>query len=79
MEKKNVWIHGDVALGNILVKNGKLCGIIYFGMLGTGDPACDYSIAFTFFEKENREFLLKNWIAIKIPVIEQKGVHFGSY
>ncbi|CAG8468829.1 17456_t:CDS:2 [Racocetra fulgida] len=30
----NVWVHGDIAPGNLLVKNGKLCGIIDFGMLG---------------------------------------------
>jgi len=27
------------------VKNGKLCGVIDFGMLGVGDPSCDYVIA----------------------------------
>src|ERR1700722_1353063 len=40
--KENVWVHGDIAVGNLLVKSGKLCGIIDFGMLGIGDPSCDY-------------------------------------
>ena len=38
---KPVWIHGDVAPGNLLVKDGKLCAVIDFGILGVGDPACD--------------------------------------
>ncbi|CAG8616296.1 12595_t:CDS:2, partial [Racocetra persica] len=52
---KNVWVHGDIAVGNLLVKNGKLCGVIDFGMLGVGDPSCDYAIAWTFFDKESRK------------------------
>lgn len=51
---KPVWVHGDIAVGNLLVKEGKLCGVIDFGILGVGDPACDYAIAWTFFDKESR-------------------------
>jgi aminoglycoside phosphotransferase (APT) family kinase protein len=50
-----VWVHGDVAIGNLLVKDGKLCGVIDFGILGVGDPACDYVMAWTFFDKESRK------------------------
>jgi len=57
--KKNVWVHGDIAPGNLLVKNGKLCGVIDFGMLGVGDPSCDYAIAWTFFDKESRKTFFK--------------------
>ena len=56
--KKGVWIHGDVAPGNLLVKCGRLCGVIDFGIMGVGDPSCDYAMAWTFFDKESRkEFL----------------------
>lgn len=41
-EKAPFWIHGDIAVGNILVQNGKLKAIIDFGLIGVGDPACDY-------------------------------------
>ncbi|WP_042351372.1 aminoglycoside phosphotransferase APH(3') [Bacillus massiliigorillae] len=54
-EQAPVWVHGDVAVGNILVKQGKLCGVIDFGILGVGDPACDYVMAWTFFEKNSRK------------------------
>lgn len=44
--KKPVWVHGDMAVGNILVdKEGNLSGIIDFGILGVGDPACDLVMA----------------------------------
>jgi aminoglycoside phosphotransferase (APT) family kinase protein len=49
-----VWIHGDIAVGNLLVNKGKLCAIIDFGQLGIGDPACDLAIAWTLFITESR-------------------------
>lgn len=58
-QQEGVWIHGDVAPGNILVNDGKLCGIIDFGIMGVGDPACDYAMAWTFFNKDNKEEFLK--------------------
>ena len=39
-----VWVHGDVAIGNLLVENGQLNAIIDFGQLCIGDPACDLSV-----------------------------------
>ncbi|MFV3010846.1 aminoglycoside phosphotransferase family protein [Clostridium botulinum] len=53
-DKKPVWVHGDIAVGNILIKNGKIVAVIDFGILGTGDPACDYVMAWTFFDKKSR-------------------------
>ena len=53
-ERTPVWIHGDVAPGNLLVKDGKLCAVIDFGILGVGDPACDAAMAWTFFDKHSR-------------------------
>lgn len=50
-----VWIHGDISAGNLLVKEGKLCGVIDFGQLAVGDPACDLAIAWTLFKGKSRE------------------------
>lgn len=50
-----VWFHGDVAAGNLLVKDGRLSAVIDFGCAGVGDPACDLSIAWTLFEGQSRE------------------------
>ena len=49
-----VWVHGDIAIGNLLVEQGKLSAIIDFGCLGVGDPACDLAIAWTLFKGESR-------------------------
>jgi aminoglycoside phosphotransferase (APT) family kinase protein len=43
-----VWFHGDVAVGNLLVRGGRLASVIDFGTSGVGDPACDVVLAFTF-------------------------------
>jgi aminoglycoside phosphotransferase (APT) family kinase protein len=53
--KSPVWIHGDVSLGNMLVKNGELSAVIDFGGICVGDPACDLAIAWTAFEGESRD------------------------
>jgi aminoglycoside phosphotransferase (APT) family kinase protein len=50
-----VWVHGDVSAANLLVESGRLSAVIDFGSSGVGDPACDLSIAWTFFEGESRE------------------------
>lgn len=49
-----VWVHGDVASGNLLVINDRLSSVIDFGCCGIGDPACDLTIAWTVFEREAR-------------------------
>ena len=43
-----VWFHGDVAEGNLLLRDGRLAAVIDFGTSGVGDPACDVVIAWTF-------------------------------
>lgn len=48
------WFHGDVAVGNLLVRGGRLAGVIDFGTSGVGDPACDLVIAWTLFDGESR-------------------------
>src|ERR687894_359133 len=49
-----VWLHGDVAAGNLLVKGGRLSAVIDFGTSGVGDPSCDLAIAWTLFGGESR-------------------------
>ncbi len=50
-----VWVHGDVAPGNLLVKDGRLYAVIDFGSSGVGDPACDLVLAWTFLSDASRE------------------------
>ncbi|MEJ3655552.1 aminoglycoside phosphotransferase family protein [Actinomycetes bacterium KLBMP 9759] len=49
-----VWFHGDIASGNLLVRDGRLAAVIDFGTSGVGDPACDLVISWTMFSGESR-------------------------
>lgn len=49
-----VWVHGDIAAGNLLVQDGRLAAVIDFGCCAVGDPTCDLVIAWTFFDAESR-------------------------
>lgn len=50
-EGPDVWFHGDVAPGNLLVDgSGGLSALIDFGTCGVGDPACDLVLAWTFLD-----------------------------
>lgn len=49
-----VWVHGDIAVGNLLVSDGALSAVIDFGCCAVGDPACDLAIAWTLFSGPSR-------------------------
>ncbi|WP_445293293.1 aminoglycoside phosphotransferase family protein [Cohnella sp. 56] len=55
-----VWLHGDVAVGNLLVQNGRLSGVIDFGTMGVGDPASDLVMAWNFFDDASRDIFLRS-------------------
>ncbi|KND40506.1 MULTISPECIES: aminoglycoside phosphotransferase family protein [Streptomyces] len=42
-----LWLHGDLHPANIVTRNGTFCGVIDFGDLFAGDPACDLSGAWS--------------------------------
>jgi aminoglycoside phosphotransferase (APT) family kinase protein len=45
-----VCVHGDVAAGNLICRDGRLAAVIDFGSGAAGDPACDLVPAFTMFD-----------------------------
>ena len=49
-----VWVHGDLTAANLLVRGGSLSAVVDFGCCAVGDPACDFAIAWTFFEGPSR-------------------------
>jgi aminoglycoside phosphotransferase (APT) family kinase protein len=51
---KAVWVHADLLPGNVLVKDGRLSGVIDFGSVGTGDPASDLNVAWSVLPFEAR-------------------------
>jgi len=40
-----VWHHGDLDMRNWLVRDGRISGVIDWGAMGVGDPACDVMVA----------------------------------
>jgi len=49
-----VWIHGDLATGNLLAVEGRLSAVIDFGTLAVGDPAVDLLPAWKFLPAQAR-------------------------
>jgi aminoglycoside phosphotransferase (APT) family kinase protein len=53
-ERPPVWVHGDLDARNLLVRDGRIAGVVDFGCLGIGDPACDVAAAWKLFPPEAR-------------------------
>lgn len=51
---EDVWVHGDLLPGNLLVVDGRLSSVIDFAGLNVGDPACDLLPAWNLFEGSSR-------------------------
>lgn len=51
---KEVWVHGDLLPGNLLVVDGRLSAVIDWGGLNVGDPACDLQSAWNVFAGGSR-------------------------
>lgn len=43
------WLHGDLHVGNLIVRDGTLRAVIDFGDITAGDRACDLSVAWSLF------------------------------
>jgi aminoglycoside phosphotransferase (APT) family kinase protein len=43
--KPRLWLHADLHPANVLTADGAFCGVIDFGDLCAGDPACDLAAA----------------------------------
>jgi aminoglycoside phosphotransferase (APT) family kinase protein len=50
-----LWLHGDLDSRNLLAKDGRLSGVIDWGCLVIGDPACDVSVAWKMLNGQSRE------------------------
>ena len=51
---EQVWIHGDLHPGNVLVHEGRLAALIDFGDVTVGDPAYDLASAWMLFDAPGR-------------------------
>lgn len=51
----SVWLHGDLKADNLLTVDGKLAGVIDWGLSAVGDPAADYATAWSWVQPSARE------------------------
>lgn len=56
---REVWVHGDLLPGNLLVVDGRLSAVIDWGGLNVGDPACDLQPVWNLFEGDSRRRYLE--------------------
>lgn len=54
-DRAPVWIHGDLATGNLLMREGRLSAVIDFGTLAVADPAVDLLPAYNFLPPQARD------------------------
>jgi aminoglycoside phosphotransferase (APT) family kinase protein len=54
-EGPDVWLHGDLLPGNLLLVDGRLSGVVDFGTLSVGDPGGDLLPAWNVFAGASRE------------------------
>jgi aminoglycoside phosphotransferase (APT) family kinase protein len=56
VQSKNVFLHGDLHFKNIIVdETGKISGIIDWGDMGIGHPACDLSAVYSILPPQARQ------------------------
>lgn len=49
-----VWLHGDLASGNLIVAGGRIRAVIDWSAAAVGDPACDLLVAWELFDEKSR-------------------------
>jgi aminoglycoside phosphotransferase (APT) family kinase protein len=49
-----VWLHADLIPGTVLVRDGRLAGVLDFGAMATGDPAYDITAAWHLLDGASR-------------------------
>jgi aminoglycoside phosphotransferase (APT) family kinase protein len=49
-----VWLHGDLKADNLIAKDGRLRGVIDWGLSAVGDPAVDYAAAWSWVDPSAR-------------------------
>ncbi|MCY7302562.1 MAG: aminoglycoside phosphotransferase family protein [Thermoleophilia bacterium] len=54
-EGSPVWHHGDLDARNWLVRDGRISGVIDWGSMGVGDPACDVMVAWKLHSRAARD------------------------
>jgi aminoglycoside phosphotransferase (APT) family kinase protein len=80
-----VWVHGDLLPGNILVRDGRLRGVIDWSGAGVGDPACEAMVAWAFPPSARRTYRQTlgfdeaTWARARGWVIQQTALYIPYY
>ena len=61
-DRPPVWIHGDLDSRNLLARDGRLSGVVDWGCVAVGDPACDVMVAWKMLSPEGRRLF---WNALE--------------
>lgn len=90
-DREPVWVHGDIAPDNLLVRNGRLSAVIDFGCSAVGDPACDLFMAWAFFSGPSRDAFRaglnlddatwargRGWVMWKALIVLAREIDTGS-
>jgi aminoglycoside phosphotransferase (APT) family kinase protein len=80
------WHHGDLLPGNLILRDGRLVGVIDFGFLGAGDPACDLMCAWALFWGDSRDVLRRTvrvddatWTRARGHALAQAAMYIPYY
>ena len=72
-DRADVWVHGDLLPGNLLVVDGRLSAVIDFGGLNVGDPACDLQPAWNVFAGDSRRRFLADLEVDRASWLRDRG------
>lgn len=90
-DSKPIWVHGDIAPDNLLVRECRLSAVIDFGCSAVGDPACDLFMTWAFFSGPSREAFRaalklddatwargRGWVMWKALIVLAREIDTGS-
>jgi aminoglycoside phosphotransferase (APT) family kinase protein len=85
-QRPPVWIHGDLDAYNLLLVGGRLSGVIDFGGLAVGDPACDVMVVWKMLTADARDIFRTalavddaTWARSRGWVLSQALIALSSY
>lgn len=76
----DVWLHGDLHPGNVIVDGGRLAAVVDWGDIGVGDPATDLATAWMQFPKVVHDEFLDAYGSVTEATWERArgwAIHFG--